>query len=166
MNDILWAPWRMSYILSNKEKVTGCVFCEKPTCADDREELIVLRGVSAYVMLNLYPYNNGHLLIAPYQHCASTEDLDASTLAEIMLLCNKSLAVLRHALKPHGFNLGINLGKVAGAGIAEHVHIHIVPRWNADTNYMSVTAGTRVIPEALEVTYDQIMAAVRLLGAE
>lgn len=144
----------------------GCVFCEKPACTDDRKELIVLRGAYAYVMLNLYPYNNGHLLIAPYRHCASLEDLEAPTLTEIMLLCNKSLAVLRQALGPHGFNLGINLGKVAGAGIAEHVHLHIVPRWNADTNYMSVTAGTRVIPEALEITYDHIMATVRLLSAE
>lgn len=156
----------MSYILSSKEKVTGCVFCEKPACADDRAEFIVLRGVSAYAMLNLYPYNNGHLLIAPYQHCASIEDLDASTLTEIMLLSNQSLTVLRQALKPQGFNLGINLGKIAGAGIAEHVHLHIVPRWNADTNYMSVTAGTRVIPEALEDTYDQIMAVVRQLNTE
>ncbi len=156
----------MSYILSSKDRVTGCVFCEKPACANDRDELIVIRGAYAYVMLNLYPYNNGHLLIAPYRHCASIEDLDSAGLTEIMLLCNKSLTLLRHALGPHGFNLGINLGKVAGAGIAEHVHVHIVPRWNADTNYMSVTAGTRVIPEALDVTYDHIMAALRLLDAE
>ena len=155
----------MSYILGNKDRTAGCVFCEKSACVDDRAELIVLRGAHAYVMLNLYPYNNGHLLVAPYVHRASLEDLDPPVLAEIMLLCSKSLAVLRQALGPQGFNLGINLGKVAGAGIAEHIHVHIVPRWNADTNYMTVTAGTRVIPEALEVTYDQIMVAVRSMEA-
>lgn len=110
--------------------------------------------------MNLYPYNNGHLLIAPYIHKPSLEDLPAETLTEMMLIANQALAALREALKPHGFNLGINLGAVAGAGVAEHIHMHIVPRWGADTNYMTVTGGTRVIPEALQVTYDRLMAVL------
>ncbi len=158
---ILWAPWRMSYVRSHSQQpVIGCVFCDKAAGAQDRDELILLRGRYNYLMMNLYPYNNGHLLIAPYIHKPSLEDLPAETLTEMMLIANQALAALREALKPHGFNLGINLGAVAGAGVAEHIHMHIVPRWGADTNYMTVTGGTRVIPEALQVTYDRLMAVL------
>ena len=124
-------------------------------CIRDR-----LRGRHNYLMMNLYPYNNGHLLIAPYVHKPSLEDLPTETLTEMMMIANQALAALREALKPHGFNLGINLGAVAGAGVAEHIHMHIVPRWGADTNYMTVTGGTRVIPESLQVTYDRLLAVL------
>lgn len=158
---ILWAPWRMSYIRSHSQQpVVGCIFCDKPASARDRDEFILLRGRYNYLMMNLYPYNNGHLLIAPYAHQPSLEDLSVETLTEMMLITNRGLAALREALTPHGFNLGINLGAVAGAGVAEHVHMHIVPRWNADTNYMTVTGGTRVIPEALEATFGRLLAAL------
>ncbi len=158
---ILWAPWRMSYISGHSERPkTGCIFCQKPAVADDREELLLLRGRLAYLMMNLYPYNNGHLLVAPYAHKASLEDLDADTLTDMMLVANQGLAALRRALSPHGFNMGINLGAAAGAGVVEHVHMHIVPRWGADTNYMTIIGGARVIPESLETTYDRIYAAL------
>ncbi len=158
---ILWAPWRMSYVRSHSQQpVIGCVFCDKAAGAQDRDELILLRGRHNYLMMNLYPYNNGHLLIAPYVHKPSLEDLPTETLTEMMMMANQALAALREALKPHGFNLGINLGAVAGAGVAEHIHMHIVPRWGADTNYMTVTGGTRVIPESLQVTYDRLLAVL------
>ena len=112
------------------------------------------------MMMNLYPYNNGHLLVAPFAHRSSVEDLPVETLTEMMVMTNQGLAALRQALKPHGFNLGVNLGAVAGAGVAEHVHMHIVPRWGADTNYMTVTGRTRVIPEALETTYERLLAVL------
>lgn len=158
---ILWAPWRMSYIRSHSQQpIVGCIFCDKPAGAHDRDELILLRGQYNYLMMNLYPYNNGHLLVAPFAHRSSVEDLPVETLTEMMVMTNQGLAALRQALKPHGFNLGVNLGAVAGAGVAEHVHMHIVPRWGADTNYMTVTGRTRVIPEALETTYERLLAVL------
>ncbi len=156
----LWSPWRMRYILS-QDKWEGCIFCDKPAQGEtyDRENFILHRGERAYLILNLYPYNNGHLMIVPYQHAASLEDLDAPTLTEMMLLLNRSLQALRQAITPAGFNIGINLGEAAGAGITEHVHIHVVPRWFGDTNFMPVLADLRVIPELMESTYDKVQAA-------
>lgn len=153
----LWTPWRMKFILSDKSR--ECIFCQKSAEDRDRENCILYRGQHAFIMLNAYPYNNGHLLIAPYAHEPSTENLDEATLAEMMLLVNRGLAALRKAMAPHGFNVGINLGKVAGAGIADHVHIHAVPRWQGDNNFMPVLGDTRLIPECLEDTYKRLIDA-------
>ncbi|RMF27742.1 MAG: HIT domain-containing protein [Chloroflexi bacterium] len=156
----LWTPWRMPYLSGEDRQAgedlpSGCIFCAKPQASDEAEH-ILCRGQHCYVTLNKYPYNNGHLMVIPYRHVASTEDLEIPALTEMMVLTNLSLAVLRRAYHPHGFNLGINLGEAAGAGIAEHVHLHIVPRWRADTNFMPIIGETRVIPEMLEETYRRL----------
>ncbi|MCD6289712.1 MAG: HIT domain-containing protein [Anaerolineae bacterium] len=159
----LWTPWRMPYLVS--EKSSTCIFCQKVQATDDRAAHVLTRGRHGFVTLNLYPYNNGHLMVVPYAHVPSLEDLPPETLTELMLLVNRSLTILRFAFRPHGFNLGVNLGKVAGAGIEEHVHIHIVPRWEADTNFMPIVAETRVIPEWIDDTYDRLAEAQRTLVA-
>lgn len=151
----LWTPWRMPYLRGEDERPDGCVFCQK-TDSSDKEEHILYRGEFCYVTLNRYPYSNGHLMVIPYLHIASLEDLDEPTLGEMMQIVNRSLAVLREAYAPHGFNLGINLGKAAGAGIAEHVHMHVVPRWTADTNFMAVVGRTRLIPELLDEAFARL----------
>ena len=151
MGEVMWAPWRMAYILSDKE--AGCIFCDKPCQPHDAENYLLWRGSTAFVMLNRYPYNNGHLMVVPYRHVASLTDLTAvqrSDLFEVTATCE---AVLRQALHPQGINIGLNLGSAAGAGIAEHLHIHLVPRWAGDTNYMTVVGELRVIPQTLEQTY-------------
>jgi ATP adenylyltransferase len=159
--DHLWSPWRMAYILSNK--TDGCVFCAKLAANGDDFEHVLLRGQDAYITLNRYPYNNGHLLVVPMAHVPSLEDLPVETLTEMMLLVNQGLAALRLAMQPDGFNIGVNLGKAAGAGIEPHVHIHIVPRWNGDTSFMSTVSETRTIPEMLDETYRRLMAALQPL---
>lgn len=151
----LWTPWRMEFIRSPKPD--ECVFCAKVN-ADDDAEHIVARGERVYVTLNKYPYNNGHLLIIPYEHVPSIEDLDDATLLELMQMTNKALRALRSAMQPHGFNVGFNLGAEAGAGIREHVHLHIVPRWAADSNFMTILADTRTIPQLLDETYRELKA--------
>ncbi len=153
--DRLWTPWRMPYLRGQEGQPNGCIFCRKVT-ASDSEEHVLYRGEHCYVTLNRYPYSNGHLMVIPYAHVSSLEDLDAPTLTEMMQTVNLALAVLREAYDPHGFNIGVNLGKAAGAGIAEHVHMHIVPRWTADTNFMPVVGHTRVIPELLDDTYARL----------
>lgn len=153
----------MAYILSNK--TGGCIFCSKLAATRDEAEHILLRGQAAYVTLNRYPYNNGHLLVVPVDHVPSLEDLPAGTLTEMMLLVNQGLAALRLAMQPHGFNIGANLGRAAGAGIEEHVHIHVVPRWNGDTNFMSAVGQTRTVPELLDETYCRLRAALNALHA-
>jgi ATP adenylyltransferase len=149
----LWTPWRGEYVLG--EKPSGCPLCIKAQepVENDRENYILYRGATCYVMLNLFPYTNGHLMIAPYRHEASLERLDDKALHEMMALTRASVATLTRALSPAGFNIGMNLGKVAGAGIDDHLHMHVVPRWLGDANYMSVLAETRMIPEALDKTY-------------
>jgi ATP adenylyltransferase len=154
----LWAPWRLEYVASASE-VAGCIFCEKPELGDDDEALIVHRGTHAYVLLNLYPYTSGHLMVAPYRHLAEPGDLDADERAELWELFDRSLAALRDVMSPHGFNAGINLGRVAGAGVEGHLHLHVVPRWNGDTNFMPVLADVRVIPEHLQRTLEKLRAA-------
>jgi ATP adenylyltransferase len=144
--------------LTNADKSTPdsvCIFCSK-VAASDEDEHILCRAQYAYVTLNRYPYSNGHLMVIPYAHCPSLEQLDPPTLTELMLLTNRGLGVLRQAYSPDGFNIGVNLGRAAGAGIADHVHIHIVPRWNADTNFMPIVGDTRVIPETLDQTYARL----------
>jgi len=150
----LWAPWRMQYLTGEKEK--NCIFCTKVAELCDRDNYILYRGNKGFLILNRYPYTNGHMMAVPYQHAASLEDLDTETLTELMLLVNKGLRALRQAMAPQGFNVGVNIGEVAGAGVADHVHIHIVPRWGGDTNFMPVLDETRVIPELLDQTYERL----------
>lgn len=148
----LWAPWRMAYLKGEHKKVAGCLFCEKPG-HDDAEEQILYRGEYVYVTLNRFPYTNGHLLIVPYCHTGLLEALDDAISLELMRLIRHSLGILRQVYQPDGFNIGVNEGAAAGAGVAEHVHVHIVPRWAGDANYMTVIAETRIIPQTLEETY-------------
>jgi ATP adenylyltransferase len=145
----------MKYI-QNPNKEESCVFCKRPAQPDGAGNLIVARGLRAYVILNLYPYTSGHLMIVPYEHQPSLELLDQGTRAEMMELASTALLVLRAEYRPEGFNLGINVGEAAGAGIAEHVHLHVVPRWFGDTNFMSSLGSTRVLPESLEETYQRV----------
>lgn len=153
----LWSPWRMAYIESTPSE-SGCIFCDRLEEEDGPENLILYRGKQSFVILNRYPYTNGHMMVVPYQHVPSLEKLDESTLTELMLLTNQTIAALRLVYYAESFNIGINIGEPAGAGVADHVHIHVVPRWSGDTNFMSTTAGTRVLPEALEQTYTRITA--------
>nr|HID12711.1 HIT domain-containing protein [Anaerolineae bacterium] len=164
--DHLWTPWRMPYLRGEEEeRPEECIFCVKPQ-ADDAEVHILHRGQHCYVILNRFPYNNGHLMIVPYAHIPSLEDLDADTLAEFMALTQLSLRVLRAAYEPQGFNIGVNIGEAAGAGVADHVHLHVVPRWGGDTNYMTVVGQTRVIPEWLDETYERLRPLFDEMSAE
>lgn len=153
----LWTPWRKGYVLG--EKAPGCLLCIKKQepVEKDRDNYILYRGETCYILLNVFPYTSGHLMIAPYLHEASLERLDDRSLNEMIVLTRASVAALRRALSPAGFNIGMNLGKVAGAGIADHLHMHVVPRWQGDVNFMSVFAETRLIPEALDATYDKLL---------
>jgi ATP adenylyltransferase len=155
MGETIWAPWRMAYIASDKS--TGCIFCDKPCEQCDAENLILWRGHKVFVMMNRYPYNNGHLMIVPQAHAASLTELDASQRAELCEITTLCEHVLRQAMRPDGFNIGLNLGAAAGAGIAEHLHMHIVPRWAGDTNYMTVVGEIRVIPQHIEHTYHMLL---------
>lgn len=154
----LWSPWRMTYI-QDQNKEEGCVFCKALEAIDGPQNLVVFRGHWNFVILNRFPYTSGHLMVVPKQHAASLAALDVPTMAELMELASHSLNVLSNLYHPQGYNLGMNLGQVAGAGIAEHIHLHIVPRWGGDTNFMSTTAATRVLPDALEDTYRRIKEA-------
>lgn len=145
----------MTYI-ENHEKIEGCVFCNAQAMPDSVENLVVFRSGRAYVILNRYPYTGGHLMVVSLDHKPSLEALDPPTRAEMMELASRCTTVLNQLYKPHGFNVGANIGEAAGAGVAGHVHIHIVPRWKGDTNFMSSLGGTRVIPEALEITYQRV----------
>ncbi|WP_461862810.1 HIT family protein [Thermococcus sp.] len=161
---ILWAPWRIEYIRSPKHD--GCIFCDFPKENRDRERLILYRGEHAFVIMNNYPYNPGHVMIAPYRHVGRWEDLNDSELLEIMKLSQLVIKALKRAMNPDGFNLGVNLGRVAGAGIDDHVHLHVVPRWNGDTNFMPVVDDTKVIPESLEEAYDELKKAIDKLSKD
>jgi ATP adenylyltransferase len=153
----LWAPWRLDYI--KEPKPDECIFCTKPAAGDDDAAHIVARGEWCFVMLNTFPYNNGHVMVAPFEHVPSIEDLDPPVLLELMELTKKSLGVLREAYAPEGFNIGINQGAVAGAGVADHVHLHVVPRWGADTNFMPVIGSTRVLPQSLDDSLSTLKAS-------
>ena len=150
----IWAPWRMEYI--QMEKVEGCILCQKLGQDSDAANYILYRGERNFVMMNAYPYNPGHLMIAPYRHLASLEELTGEELHEHFDIVSRSIKVLRQVFSPGGFNLGVNIGKVAGAGIDDHVHTHIVPRWQGDTNCMPVISDVRVVPEALAETYQKL----------
>ncbi|MFQ5456589.1 MAG: HIT domain-containing protein [Nitrospirota bacterium] len=151
----IWAPWRMEYI--EKKKESDCIFCCTTEEEEDKENYILYRGDSVFVIMNAYPYNNGHLMVIPYEHVSSFEFLDDKVLLDLMKTTNISTTALRSLFSPDGFNIGANLGKVAGAGIESHVHIHVVPRWNGDTNFMPVIGDTKVISEHLESTYLKLL---------
>jgi len=153
--DIIYTPWRYEYV-SNVDKRPSCIFCDRVKENEDKKNFILHRGEKCFVILNLYPYTTGHLMIAPYEHLPSIEDLDAHTLAEMMELCKKSMKAIRAAFQPEGFNIGINISRVAGAGIVDHVHMHVVPRWAGDSNFMAVVASTRVLPCDLDQVYNAL----------
>lgn len=154
---MLWAPWRMRYILS--DKVHGCIFCELPKQDRDRENLILYRSSHNFVIMNRYPYNNGHIMVVPYPHAPTLDDLNDETLLDFMKVTQLAVKSIRKAFMPEGFNIGINIGKIAGAGMEEHIHLHMVPRWAGDTSFMTVFDEVRVIPEHLLSTYDKLLAA-------
>ena len=160
----LWAPWRMQYI-EQGGRVQGCLFCELPVQNRDEENLILHRGKTGFIMLNCFPYNSGHLMVAPFKHTADMYELVDDELLEISRLVRYSVRLLTAAMQPDGFNLGMNLGRSAGAGVADHVHWHIVPRWDGDTNFMPVIADTKVLPESLQSTYDKLRKKIEELGA-
>ena len=155
--DHLYTPWRMRYI--NGEREEGCAFCNQAQQPDCAENLIIHRSKRVFVILNRFPYTNGHLMAVPYQHVSTLEALDAETRTEMMELACRAVEVLKGLYHPHGFNIGINMGEAAGAGIAEHIHLHVVPRWTGDASFISVLGQTRVLPETLEDTYRRVLQA-------
>ncbi|MBN2356849.1 HIT domain-containing protein [candidate division KSB1 bacterium] len=158
----LWAPWRMEYIL--QEKPQGCIFCDKVKENADRQNVILHRGRSCFIIMNYYPYNNGHLMVVPYRHTADLSSLNAIEREEVMQLLGLSCAILKQALKAEGFNIGMNLGRVAGAGVDDHLHFHIVPRWNGDTNYMPITGHTKVLAQGLYESWEVLRPYFEKLG--
>ncbi len=154
--DRLWAPWRMQYIQNVDKEDDGCIFCNKPTESDDRKNLILYRGTTCFVIMNLFPYNNGHMMVVPYQHTSDILSLEPESVSELWSLICLCKNALSKSFNPEGFNIGMNLGRVSGAGIDQHIHMHIVPRWNGDSNFMPVIAGTKVISQAIEDTYDAL----------
>lgn len=158
--DYLWTPWRYRYMAEAAGQQTGCIFCSALEKKDDAETLIVFRGKKNFILLNRYPYTSGHMMIVPYAHIPDLKDCDAETLAEMMLLAQRAEGALAAAYKPDGFNLGMNLGRAAGAGVTGHVHLHVLPRWIGDANFMSVVGETRVEPEDLRTTYEKLRKAL------
>jgi ATP adenylyltransferase len=156
--DHLWSPWRYQYI-SQTGAAQDCIFCHKLSANDDRESLIVFRGQHNFVLLNKYPYASGHVMIAPYAHVATLEEVDEPTAAEMMLLARRAQQILREVYRAPGFNLGMNIGACAGAGVAGHIHMHALPRWPGDVNFLTSVGETRVIPEDLGVTYEKLSKA-------
>jgi len=154
----IWAPWRMGYILGDRGE--ACIFCEKPKENDDEKNLIVARRDRCFALLNLYPYSNGHVMVAPYRHVGKFEDLEPEECAEMTSLAQRLVEALTGAVEAEGFNIGINQGRAAGAGIEEHLHLHVVPRWEGDTNFMPVLSSAKVIPQALEETYRLLREAL------
>jgi ATP adenylyltransferase len=157
----MWTPWRMAYI--RRERRPGCIFCEMLDTEDDRGQLILHRSELAFLVLNKYPYNNGHLMAVPYRHMDTVEALTPEETVDMMSLVSLAVRALRRTSNPEGFNIGINIGKIAGAGVVDHVHIHVVPRWGGDTNFMPVLADVRLIPQDLHETYDELKAALAAL---
>lgn len=154
-NQRIWAPWRLRYV-KNAKQSDECVFCAKPEAGDDRAALIVHRGERCFVILNLFPYTNGHLMVAPFEHVGRLQEIEPEVTAEMMALSQRAMIRMEEAYTPEGFNVGINQGRVAGAGVEGHIHLHVVPRWAGDNNYMPVLADTRVMPQSLEESYDAL----------
>jgi len=159
--DILNAPWRIDYIKSEKQE--GCVLCNAARAADDRESLVLARGAKAFIMMNKYPYTNGHLMVAPYDHIGEITAIAPDVWTEIMTLAQMAVRALEATSRPHGFNLGVNVGRVAGAGVEDHLHLHVVPRWLGDVNFMPVLAQARVLNQHIGETYIALAAALAQL---
>jgi ATP adenylyltransferase len=157
--DRLWTPWRYRYV-STGIPDGACIFCEKAASTDDRGNFIVLRAERNFAILNLYPYTSGHLMIVPYEHVQTLEGAHPETLAEMMRLTTRAEQALRRLYNPDGLNLGMNIGEAAGAGVAGHIHMHVLPRWSGDVSFMTTVAETRVLPETLETTYERVKAAL------
>ncbi len=156
----IWAPDRFKYVKDGSKDIEEeCIFCAKQAEEDDEANLIVHRGESSFVILNLYPYTNGHLMVSPYEHVARLQDIAPETTAEMMALAQRSMERLEDVYEPHGFNVGLNQGRVAGAGVEHHIHLHVVPRWGGDTNFMPVIADTKVMPQTLEQSYEALKGA-------
>lgn len=152
----LWTPWRREFVEGSDKRVGECFLCAIPAEHDDRGNLLLLRAERVFVVLNRYPYNTGHLMVAPYAHTGDLANLEAPIADELMHVTQQSLDVLQQGYRPDGFNIGMNLGRVAGAGLPDHLHVHVVPRWGGDTNFMPVVADTKVLPESLDQTYDRL----------
>jgi ATP adenylyltransferase len=161
--DQLWSPWRYQYV-QKAHATEGCIFCQKAAEQNDAENLLVYRGKQNFVVLNLYPYTIGHMMVVPYEHIATLEAASPGTLEEMILLAQRAQRHLREIYKSPGFNIGMNLGESAGAGIAGHIHLHVLPRWPGDTNFMTTIAETRVLTEELPVTYRKLSAAFNATG--
>ena len=155
--DFLWTPWRYQYVISSGAAIE-CVFCQAASATDDQAWLVVHRGTHNMVILNRFPYTSGHVMVVPYEHVPTLEALQPEALTEMMVLARRSEIALRTAYRPDGMNLGINEGKSAGAGIAGHIHFHVLPRWTGDTNFMTVVGETRIVPEELDVTWNKLRA--------
>jgi ATP adenylyltransferase len=153
----IWAPWRLEYVKdAAKDNEDECIFCAKPAADHDEANLIVHRGQRCFVILNLFPYTNGHLMVAPFEHTAALQDLDPDTVAEMMALAQAAMRRLQEVYAPHGYNVGFNQGRIAGAGFENHIHMHVVPRWGGDTNFMPVLADTRVMPQTPQQSYEAL----------
>jgi ATP adenylyltransferase len=157
--DYLWTPWRYSYV-TDASKQERCIFCDALALGDDSKSLIVLRGHKNFIILNRFPYTTGHVMVVPYQHVSEFSGCDVETLSEMILLAQRVARALDAGYHPEGFNLGMNLGRCAGAGVAGHLHLHVLPRWAGDTNFMSTVAETRIEPEDLAVTYEKLRRAL------
>jgi ATP adenylyltransferase len=156
--DFIWSPWRYDYLASGGVKAPSCVFCVGEDRTHDAERLIVFRGTHNFIILNLFPYTSGHLMVAPYEHLDTIVSAKADQLTEMMQLSQKSITVLQKLYRADGFNLGMNLGSAAGAGVREHFHLHVVPRWIGDASFMTIVGETRVLPEELQKTYERVKA--------
>ncbi|MBI3998117.1 MAG: HIT domain-containing protein [Armatimonadetes bacterium] len=159
----IWAPWRIGYVAGPRAQ--GCIFCETVAAGDDRAALVLHRAALGYLILNRYPYNSGHLMAVPYRHVARLDLLTAEEAAAVMGLTSLAVQVLERAMEPQGFNIGFNLGRAAGAGVDDHLHLHIVPRWVGDTNFMPVLGDVKVLPQHLAETYDRLAEALAATGA-
>jgi ATP adenylyltransferase len=157
--DYLWTPWRYAYVTA-AEKISGCIFCDLPKQGDDVKARIVHRAKHCYIVLNTYPYTPGHIMVVPFQHLDQLQKLPVEAAHEMIELAQKMEAILRQLYSPDGVNLGMNIGKAAGAGVAGHIHMHVLPRWVADANFVSFIGETRILPESLEMTYDRIKGAL------
>lgn len=158
--DYLWTPWRYAYITS-ADRSPGCIFCDKPAEQDDRKNYIIHRGQHCFVILNAFPYTSGHVMVVPYAHLDQLSKVPVEVNHELIDLSQRMESVLRRVYNAEGINLGMNIGKCAGAGVAGHVHMHVLPRWTADANFVAVVGETRVLPETLETTYDKLTAAMK-----
>jgi ATP adenylyltransferase len=157
----LWAPWRLSYIKRAGRAGERCIFCDLPRQGRDRENRILHQGQRAFAILNTFPYNSGHLMVVPRRHVADPADLEDAEALELLHLATAAMAAIRETYHPEGFNIGMNIGRAAGAGILDHLHVHVVPRWVGDTNFMPVLGQVKVLPEDLGDTYDRLAAALR-----